>query len=124
MRELLLRNLTSRDKRRTELFFSEHFEKAGLVQDFEKKTVFSIKEILEFTDHIDLTVYLEQKSKEESTNQTYLIKSHDTEEDIHKYIHKVVGEQFVVLDDKVFIVKVSQYTKRMVSGKSNKTISK
>lgn len=117
MRELLLKNLISRDKKRSELFLSEHFEKDGIVQDFEKRTVYRVLEILEFTDTVDLELYLTQKKKEDSDVQTFIIKSKNRRDGISRFIYKVVGHQYVVLADKIYVMKVSQYIKRTASLK-------
>ncbi len=118
MHELLLKNKTSNDKRRSELFLSEHFEKDHVIQDVEKRIVYAIKEVLEFTDPVDLVAFLEQKKKQDKTPQVFLIRSHNTKEGINKYIYKVVGEQVVVLDDKIFILKVSHYLKSPAKPKT------
>ncbi|MFH1360482.1 MAG: hypothetical protein ABIJ41_05530 [Candidatus Omnitrophota bacterium] len=123
MRELLFRNITSLERKRSELLLSEHFEESCSIQDVEKRMVYCVKETLEFTDPVDLVVYIEQKKKEEEHPHTYLVKTHDTQEGIHKFIYKIVGEQFVVVDDKVFVLKVVQSLKRTVREKRDEPVS-
>jgi hypothetical protein len=112
MRELLVKNLVSKDKKRKELFLSEHFEKEGVIQEIEKRTVYRIKAILEFTDISDLELFLNQKSKEDFAEQRYVIKNRSNKSGIYKFIYKILGTQYVVLDDRIIVVFVSQYMKR------------
>ena len=114
MRELLLKNFVSKDKRQKELFLSEHFESEGIAQDFEKKITYTVVDILEFTDTLDLELFLEQKKKEDLI-QTYVVKARNTRAGINKFIYKIVGEQYVVFADKVFVLKISQYIKRVAA---------
>ena len=118
MRELLFKNLVSKDKKRTELLLSEHFEGEGIVQDIEKRTVYRVKEILEFTDTSDLELFLSQKNKENSTSRRFIIKSRTTRTATSKFIYKIIGEQFVVLNDKVFRLEVSQCLKKVIIHKN------
>ena len=46
MRQLLLRNFISKDKRQSGVLLCEHFEREGTIQEVEKKTVYKVKEIL------------------------------------------------------------------------------
>jgi len=64
MREMVLKNLISDDKRRRELFVSEHSEGKDIVQEIEKKSVYVIKEILEVTQNFDKELFLHQKKTE------------------------------------------------------------
>ena len=125
MRELLFKNLVSKDKKRTELLLSEHFEGEGLVQDIEKRTVYRVKEILEFTDTSDLELFLSQKNKDNSPPRRFIIKSRTTRTATNKFIYKIVGEQFVVLNDKVFRLEVSQCLKKVIihKNKNEKSIA-
>lgn len=117
MRELLLKNRVSPDKKISELFMAEHLDEGSLIQDFEKRMVYNVVDILEFTDAFDLELFLEQKRKEGHSPQTYIIKSRNSRMSKNKFFYKVVGKQYVVLNDKVFVLKVSQYLKKTVTLK-------
>ena len=123
MRELLLKNLVSRDKKRTELFLLEHYEHNGIVQQIEKRTIYKIKEILEFTDFADLELFLKQKAKEDSSIRRFIIKSHISRNHTDKLIYKVIANQYVVLSGKIFVLKVSQYLKKMMSGRNENPVA-
>ncbi|HOW35227.1 MAG TPA: hypothetical protein PL155_02270 [Candidatus Omnitrophota bacterium] len=117
MHELLFRNSVSKDKKRTELFSSELMENTGAVQELEKKTVYAVKEILEFTDPFDLELFLNQKKKEGAPPQTFIIRNRNTRQRKDKVLYKVVGSQYVVLGDKVFVLQSSQYVKKTIAYK-------
>jgi len=112
MRELLFKNCVSKDRRKTELFLSEHLEKDGIAQDLEKKISYAIKDILEFTDICDLEVFLQQKAEDDHAVQTFIISNYNTKTGMARFIYKIVGEQYLVLGDKILVLKVSQYIKK------------
>lgn len=118
MREILIKNQLSRDKKRTELFLNEHFEKEGVIQEIEKKTVYRIKSVLEFTNVADLDLFLEQKKRENTVPSRFLIRSRDKRTATTRFLYKIVGEQFVLLKDKVVVMKVSQYVKKTITHKN------
>ena len=117
MREILVRNLVSNDKRRKELFLSECFENEGKLHEIEKRTVYKVKAILDFTSEFDLHLFIDQKLKEESNTQRFIIRKHDKRSGRDGLFYKVTGEQFVMLKDKVLILKVSQYVKKTIIHK-------
>ena len=117
MRELLVKNFVSKDKRRTELFLCEHYENNGIVQEIEKKTVYRLKEILEFTDIFDLELFLERKKADIALRQKFVIRHQSKKTGTEKFIYKVVGDQYIVLSDKVVIFKMSQYVKKIIIHK-------
>ena len=118
MRELLLKNLVSKDKRCAELFLSEHFERGGLIHEIEKKTIYKVKAILEFTGVLDLELFVDQKTKENAPTQRFIIRKRDTRAGCDKLFYKVTGEQFIVLNDKVMVLKLSQYVKKTIINKA------
>ena len=114
MRELLLKNFVSKDKKRTELFLSERFEQGGIVQEIEKKTAYRIKEILEFTDVLDLDLYLEQKKEQAPSVQRFIIRNRSARGGIDKSIYKIVANQYIVVKDKIIAISTSQYVKKTI----------
>jgi len=119
MRELLIKNSISKDKKRTELFLSERFEKGEIIQEIEKRTVYKVKEILEFADVFDLELFLNRKKNEDSFLQRFIVRHRATRAGREQFIYKIVGEQYVIAKDKVFILKVSQYVKKTILLKDN-----
>jgi hypothetical protein len=113
MREMVLKNLISEDKRRREIFLSERTERKNVVQALEKKTVCEIKEILEITQDFDLELFLQQKKAEgcSKPTQTFIIRIYDTKEEKDKFIYKVIGDQYLVVEDKIFLLHVVKYFK-------------
>ena len=118
MRELLLKNFVSKDKRRTELFLCEHYENNGIIQEIEKKTIYRLKEVLEFTDFFDLELFLERNKEKITERQKFVIRRRSEREGIEKYLYKVIGDQYIVLNDKVVIFHVAQYVKKIVAYKN------
>ncbi len=113
MREMVLKNLISDDKRRREIFVSERTERQNFIQALEKKSVYVVKEVLDVTQNFDLELFLLQKKSEGCFKpaKTFIIKIHDTHEGKDKFIYKVIGDQYLVLNDKIFLLGVVQYLK-------------
>ncbi len=107
-----------------ELLLTEYFETENSILHFEKKTIYVVKDILEFTDIFDLELYLSQKKKEAVPPETYIVKSRDQRKGRIKTIYKTVGNQHVVLGDKVFILKVSQLVRKTVDCKKQELLAK
>ncbi len=118
MRKLLFKNTKSLNKKRSELFFAEHVQRGTITQDIEKRTVYRIKEILEFTDSLDLALFLDAK-KDDTKPQTFIINSLNTKKLVKTYTYKVIGEQLVVINDKVIILKVTYCYKRTIIDRSS-----
>ncbi|MFA5059233.1 MAG: hypothetical protein WC676_01215 [Candidatus Omnitrophota bacterium] len=123
MRELLFKNLVSKDRKRTELFLSEHLEKDGLAQHVEKRTVYKIKEILEFTQPADLQLFIDQRKKDAHQPQTYIIRTIDKKQATEKYICNMVGLQYAVLGDKIYVLEVSQGIKKIMTYQQNPALA-
>lgn len=108
-----MKNLISEDKRRRELFICEHSERDNIIQDIEKKTVYAVKEVFDVTSEFDLELFLRQKKTEGlfKPAKTFIVKIQDTKEGRTKFIYKVLGEQYIVVEDRVFLLGVTQYLK-------------
>jgi len=123
MRKLLFKNFVSSNKRRKELLMSEHFEAKGIVQDFEKRIVYSVQQIYPYSEKNELEEFLNQKVQKDSPPQTFVIKTRDNLGKRETTIHKVSGLQYIVLKDKVVILKAIQLVKKTVLIKNEKFIS-
>ena len=115
MRELLFKNFVSKDRRKTELFLSEHFANNGFAQDLEKRITYRIKEVLEFTDIFDLELFLKQKSAQDTPSHTFIVRNQNSQRGTAKIIYKILGEQYLVVGDRIVIVKVSQHVKKTIT---------
>ena len=73
------------------------------MQDLEKRIKYRIKDVLEFTDTFDLELFLDKKSKEESSVRTFIIRNQNTKTGMTKFIYKILGEQYLVLGDKILV---------------------
>ncbi len=113
MREMVLKNMISEDKRRRELFCAEHSQRNNCTQDIEKKSIYAIKEILEITQDFDLELFLKQKKEKGlfKPTKTFIVKIQNTKEAKVKFIYKAFGDQYIVSGDKIFILNVAQYFK-------------
>jgi len=122
MRELVLKNLRSNDKRRKEIFLSESCERKGCLQKLEKRSVYFVKDVMQITDNFDLELYLDQKRNEGMLHpkQTEVIKTHNSKEAKDKFTYKVWGDLYAVLDNKVYLVGLTQYLKLEFIGQNKK----
>jgi len=103
---------------------SEHFEAQGIVQDFEKRIIYSVQQVFQYTDKKELEVFLNQKVQKDSPPQTFVIKTRDSKGKKETSIHKVTGLQYIVLKDKVVILKAIQLVKKTILIKENKAVFK
>ncbi len=113
MREMVMKNLISEDKLRRELFVSERTEGKNLVQDLEKKSTYVIKEILDVTQDCDLQLFLQQKKTQGlfKPAKTFIVRIQDSKEGKVKFVYKVLGDQYIVVKDRIFLLGVTQYLK-------------
>lgn len=122
MRELLFKNFISPNKRRKELLISEHFEAKGVVQDFEKRVVYSVQQVFPYADKKELEEFLNQKVEKDSPPQTFVIKTRDSKGKKETSVYKVTGLQYIVLKDKVVILKAIEIIKKTIRTKNKKII--
>ena len=113
MRELVLKNLISPNKKRRAIFLSESYEKEGCLQKLEKRSVCVIKDIVQITDNFDIEAYLDRKKKDGKFNpqQTYIVKTHDSKKLRDKFIYKIQKDLYTVLDNKLYVARIVQNLK-------------
>ncbi|MFC1704064.1 hypothetical protein ACFL1E_04710 [Candidatus Omnitrophota bacterium] len=113
MREMVLQNLVSANKRRRELFISESLQEPGLTQTLEKRTIYIVKEVLEITSDFDLQLFLDQRKKEGrlKPKQTFLTRVSSNKDNDEKIMFKVYGDSYAIVDDKIFIIRLIQHLK-------------
>ncbi|GEM_PF-1855675 len=112
MHELLFKNRISPDKKQRELFLSEHFEKPNYSQDIEKKTIYKVKQVLEFSDPKDAELFLNKESAHNPHVERFIVKSRSKKDATDKFIYKIIGNQYVLLKDKIIVLKIVQYVKK------------
>ena len=113
MRELVLKNLISLDKKRKEIFVFESLEQQGFTQSLEKRVIYSVKEILPVPKNFDLQVFLDQRRGEGKLQpkQTFLTRICNKDKTNEKFIFKLHCDSYAVVNDKIFFVKFIQYLK-------------
>lgn len=114
MKELLVRNFASPNKRKREFLTSEYRHQNGINQRIEKKTIYKVKEILQFTDCFDLELFLKRK-KQEILPQTFIVRSCKKEEGQIKIVRKTISEVYAILDDRIFVIQVSYRAKTTIT---------
>ena len=113
MREMVLKNLVSDDKKRREIFISESLNEQGAIQKLEKRTIYIIKEVLKVTPDFNLQLILNQRQNEGKMQpkQTYFTRISNSNKSEEKFIYKVYGDSYAMIDDKLFIIRLVQYLK-------------
>ncbi len=111
MREMVLKNLVSPNKRRRELFVSESYRDQGISQKLEKKTIYVVKEVLEITSDFDLQLFINRRRKEGKLKpkQTFVTRVSNNNNAQEKIFYKIYGDSYAVIDDKLFIIKLIQH---------------
>ena len=122
MRKLLFKNRISPNKKRKELFMSEHLEDNGVSQDFEKRIIYAVQQVFEYKDKKDLEDFINTKVSKDLEPETFIVKERCTKDKTERVIHKVTGLQYVVLKEKVVVLKILQVIKRTIRIQSKKVI--
>ena len=122
MRQLLFKNFISKDKRKAELFLSEHFEQNGIIKEIEQKTVYRIKEILQFPHKTDLDLYLKRCPLFKSSVQRFIVRKRTPRQGTENYFYKTIANQHLVIQDKVVILSTIRYIKRTLIRNQNQEL--
>ncbi len=101
---------------------SEHLEDNGVTQDYEKRVIYAVKGIFEYADKKELEEFLNDKVDNDLDPQTFIVKNRDTQKKSEQLTHKISGLQYVVLKEKVVILKVMQVIKKTIRIHSKKVV--
>ncbi|MFC1593931.1 hypothetical protein ACFL38_01225 [Candidatus Omnitrophota bacterium] len=110
MREIVLKNLVSANKRKREVCISESMDESGMTQKMEKRTIYVVKEVLEITSDFDLQLFLLQRTKEGKLKpkQTFVTRVSSQDQAEEKFYYKVYGDTYTIVDDKIFLITLIQ----------------
>ena len=117
MRELLLKNRISSDRKRKDILLLESYERGGCLQRLEKRLTYAVKDIVRINDDFDLEAYLDQKRKEGQLEprHTHIIKSRNSKASKDEFTYKVSGDIYTVSGDKLYLINLNQCLKLELS---------
>ncbi|MDP8266513.1 MAG: hypothetical protein P9M07_06160 [Candidatus Aceula meridiana] len=115
MREMTIQNLTSKDKTRNEVLFCEAFEREGIRRALERRNTCKIINVLEFEDQAHAEDFLSRESKKCPPPETRIVHLFNSDLAKDEVIYKISGNQYVVLGNRLFALKVSHSLKKIVS---------
>ena len=107
MHEMVLKNMTSKDKRFNETLMAETFESQGISRAFERRIIVKITDILEFRSDSRIEDFLQKELAENYHPETYVARLVDRFRGREEHLCKIVGYQYIIVGTQLFIVKIS-----------------
>jgi hypothetical protein len=106
MREVIFKNLTSAESRKKDILLKEVFERDGVLARTERRSFYFIKDIihLESDDELQKWVDLQGKQNEKPQRHFHIMKEHNDALGIDKFICKILGTFYAVIDRDIYAV--------------------
>ena len=105
MRELVFKNLTSRDHMKRDVFVQETVERDGILASSERRCLYFIKDSIKVDNPTDLTKLVALKKQNECAKKRFhVLKTHDSKTGVDKLICKVKGTFYAVVQDTIFCI--------------------
>ena len=115
MREMTIQNLTSEDKTRNEVLLFETFENKGVRRSLERRNTCKIVNVLELKDQSQAEASLKKELEKCQPPETFIIHLFNSDLAKDEVIHKISGNQYLVLGRRLFVLRVSHCSKKIVS---------
>ncbi|MBU1853910.1 MAG: hypothetical protein KJ957_07700 [Candidatus Omnitrophica bacterium] len=105
MRELLFKNLTSKDKTRKDLYIAETVERDGVKTITRRHSVYIVEDHSKFKNPDGLKIN-KAKAQLDSTNKrhVFIFKKRDTKLKKDCFICDVIGRFFAVVDSEIYSI--------------------
>lgn len=104
MRELVFKNLISKDKKRRDLYISEVDERNGVKTVTKRHSVYIIRESRKITDQNELIKWQKEKSVNCKKRHVFIFKKKDTKSKKDSFICDVVGKFYAVVKDELYSI--------------------
>lgn len=114
MREMIFKNMMSKDKRFNETLMADIFEHRGISRAFERRIIVKIIDILELRDNEHAKDLLYGELHQHHHPETYIVHRVDRSRGLEEQLCKVVGYQYIIAGTQLFIVKLSCCSRRVV----------
>lgn len=107
MHEMVLKNMTSQDKRFNETLMAEVFEHQGMSRVFERRIIVKVTDIVELHNDSRAEEFLRKELAENYHPETYVLRLVDRLQGREEQLCKIVGHQYIIVGTQLFIVKIS-----------------
>ena len=115
MREIVFKNLTSKDPRKKDVLIKEVYEKNGVVARTERRCFYFVRKMVRFDTADDLQSWIEsQGSVEQDTGkrQFHILKEHnDDNGGGDKLVCKITGTFYAIFNNSVYTIAFLHYFK-------------
>ncbi len=113
MHEIVLKNMTSKDKRFNETMMSETFCRRNIYEIFERKTITKILHVLVFKEDGVAQSFLRKELQAHRLPETYFTHTLNTKTRQQEKGCKIIGYQYVVSGVQVFVIRTTCYLKKI-----------
>ncbi len=106
MREVVFKNLTSAESRKKDILLKEVFERDGVLARTERRSFYFIKDVihLQSDDELQKWVNSQGNESERSKRHFHIMKEHNDGLGIDKFICKIFGTFYAVIDRDIYAV--------------------
>ncbi len=103
MRELLYKNLISKDRNKRDVFVSETVTKNGISASSQRRCLYFVKEKIEIDKTTDLKKLLKMKKyNQDSSKRFHILKVHDSKAGVDKLICKLMGSFYAIAGKTIY----------------------
>lgn len=113
MREIVARNITSRDRKKKDVLIFETFQEDGLVAKLQKRFLYFVQEVIEVEDPSEIDLLLEERTGSTKAQPPHrnIFRFHNAKEGKDIFLYKTIGDLYIVIGNKVFFIKLLHYTR-------------
>ncbi len=113
MREIVAKNITSKDRLKKDVSIFEILQKDGIVAKLKKRFLYFVMDVVEVKDPLGIDSLLEERQLASNTQPPHrsILRLHDTKEGKDVFLYKAMGDLYVVLNNKVFFIRLLHYTR-------------
>ena len=106
MREVVFRNLTSARSGKKDILLKEVFQRDGVIAKTERRSFYFIKDILHLDSDEELQAWVgSQNNRSEPLKRHFhIMKEHSDTSGTHKFICKILGTFYAVVDKDIYTV--------------------
>ena len=106
MRDVVYKNLTSGDARKKDIRLKEVFERDGVIATTERRSFYFIKDLALMKSDEDLKKWMTFKDKggDPAKRHFHMLKEHNEMTGVDKFICKIFGVFYAVLDRRIYTV--------------------
>ena len=113
MHEIVLKNMTSKDRRFNETMMSETLCRKNVCEIFERRTVMKILHVLTFKEDGATQSFLRKELLIHRLPESYFTRTIDTKTGRQEQDCKIIGYQYVVSGIQLFVVRTTCHVRKI-----------